>query len=164
MENSKIDYSKVSWSEYEKITDVAEGSTNASDVFKHPEKNKEFISKFGFKEDWESLKDINGIINKVDEGTKEMFGHQRDNIQDSIQQKAFEIKKAIEKEKDITPERVLSRAIFKNDSSRVNALIDHGVKPNKSHLQLMKEMKEIKPEIERTIKDNMPQQNKGMRF
>jgi hypothetical protein len=55
-----------------------------------------------------------------------------------------------------------------NNQKDVDELLKGGVKPNKSHLQLMKEMEGermlVKPEIEQAIKAHFPskEQSKGM--
>ncbi len=62
----------------------------------------------------------------------------------------------------------LSKSIYKNDNKNVNTLIEMGVIPQKKHLKLIQEMKgeniAVNPEIEKVVKDNMPQQSKGMRI
>ena len=63
-----------------------------------------------------------------------------------------------------TSENNLSKAIYNNDSKKVEELIKQGVKPNKRHLKLLDEMEvekmQIKPDIRDSIKKHFPSKGK----
>lgn len=69
---------------------------------------------------------------------------------------------------EIDYSKELSKAIINNDSKEVSYLTEQGLIPQKKHLKLIQDMKDnnisVEPEIEKAIKENLPQQNKGIRI